>query len=323
MIPVAAASRVVGMNVNQRDCHDRPSSCCAGLPFAGGVRRGSQKSYMSEAPEKMAPDRFVPFEATRSFAGTDRPIIRSDGEAPRRYFDMPAYLIDPHTVTNEWFAEFVEETGFVTDAEREGWSAVFIGCLPTEAQPGEALNGTPWWRVTRGASWRQPYGPGSDAEKLSRHPVVHVSWNDALAFCQWAGGRLPTEVEWEHAARGHLVDPLFHWGDREPDDTEFCPCNIWQGKFPFVNRATDGWRATCPVDAFDANGAGLFNMCGNVWEWCHDKGPSGNGAERIAKGGSYLCHASYCYRYRIAARSVIPLDCTTGHVGFRLVFDHV
>jgi formylglycine-generating enzyme required for sulfatase activity len=164
--------------------------------------------------------------------------------------------------------------------------------------------------------------------------VTHVSWNDAAAFTAWAGGRLPTEAEWEHAARGGLASPRFPWGDAEPDDRTIF-CNIWQGRFPHHNTEADGFAGTAPVRAFEPNVYGLYNMSGNVWEWCSDpfrvrslkssaKAINDTAAaekRKIAKGGSYLCHRSYCYRYRIAARIGTPPNTSAGHTGFRIVFD--
>ena len=184
-----------------------------------------------------------------------------------------------------------------------------------------------------GANWKTINGPGSESDYQLDHPVVHVTWNDANAFAKWAGGRLPTEAEWEHAARGGLGDVAFPWGDRQPDDNHFQPCNIWQGQFPDVNLERDGFAGTAPAKSFAANGYGLFNMCGNVWEWTSQPMKlRGRGKQskalakqmrgtRLLKGGSFLCHKSYCFRYRIAARTGNTPDTSTAHQGFRLVFD--
>ncbi len=171
----------------------------------------------------------------------------------------------------------------------------------------------------RGAYWRHPEGPGSDLDGRWNHPVVHVSWHDASAYCAWTGVRLPTEVEWEYAARGGLEGARYPWGDELTPDGEY-HCNIWQGVFPAHNTAEDGYVGTAPVDAFPANGYGLHNVSGNVWEWCADRFDS-TGTRRAMRGGSYLCHDSYCNRYRVAARNANTPDSSSGNLGFRCVAD--
>jgi formylglycine-generating enzyme required for sulfatase activity len=275
----------------------------------------------------------VRFEGGGSFIGTDRPALRFDGEAPRRAVRLKPFGLERHCVSNDRFAAFVAATGHVTEAERFGWSFVFQSFVdPTLGAPAPVE--TPWWRRIDGAFWRQPFGPGSTLADRGNHPVVHVSWNDARAFAAWCKGRLPTEAEWEHAARGGAEDRRFPWGDEEPDDTRIF-ANIWQGRFPHTDLATDGYHGTAPVDSFAANPAGLFNMAGNVWEWCSDpfrtRSLTRTGRERdrvaaaekerVMKGGSYLCQVSYCYRYRIAARLGRAPDTSTGHVGFRVAYD--
>jgi sulfatase modifying factor 1 len=254
----------------------------------------------------------------------------NDGEGPIRRVRVDPFAIDACAVSNAEFARFVEATRHVTEAERFGWSFVFGGLLPDDFPPTRGAAAAPWWRQVEGADWRRPEGPGSDLETRANHPVVHVSWNDAQAYCAWAGVRLPTEAEWEYAARGGLEGKAFPWGDELEPGGEH-RMNVWQGTFPHENSLEDGYLGTCPVDAFSANGIGLHNMTGNVWEWCSDwfsvdfhtregrtnpQGPP-RGERRSTRGGSYLCHASYCRRYRVAARSSLTPDSTTGNTGFR------
>jgi formylglycine-generating enzyme len=232
-----------------------------------------------------------------------------DGEGPVRRIRLDAFEIDPHAVSNAEFAAFVEQSGHVSEAERFGWSFVFAGLLPDEFPPTRGVARAPWWRQVEGADWSRPEGPQSSLEGRMDHPVVHVSWNDAQAYCEWAGGRLPTEAEWEYAARGGLVGKPFPWGNELEPGGEH-RMNVWQGDFPTENTCADGFYGTCPVDAFAPNGYGLHNMTGNVWEWCE------NG---FTRGGSYLCHASYCRRYRVSARNSMEPQSTTGNTGFRCV----
>jgi sulfatase modifying factor 1 len=222
-----------------------------------------------------------------------------DGEGPVRDVTVGPFAIGAATVTNEQFAAFAAATGHVTTAEREGWSFVFAGLLPDDFPPTRALADAPWWRQVHGASWRDDDRPD--------HPVVHVSWEDAVAYCDWAGGRLPTEAEWEFAARGGLERKRYPWGDAPPTADR---ANLFQGDFP-----SSETRGTVPSVSLEANGFGLHNASGNVWEWCADEFAPGVKAMR---GGSYLCHDSYCNRYRVAARTGSPADSTSGNLGFRM-----
>ncbi|RDU97453.1 formylglycine-generating enzyme family protein [Trinickia dinghuensis] len=269
-----------------------------------------------------------------SFVGTHSPIIGNDGEGPARKVKLRPFSLERYAVSGARFREFVRATGYVTEAEKFGWSFVFH-LLLENPERYEMPAGTPWWRKVDGACWANPEGPGSTFEERENHPAVHISWADACEYAAWAGGRLPTEAEWEFAARGGLLDPRFPWGDDEPTD-ELIHCNIWQGIFPHENTAADGYLATAPVNSFNPNGYGLFNMAGNVWEWCadmyriHSISKSARirnkralrENERVIKGGSYLCHKSYCYRYRIAARLGMPSDSAAGHTGFRVAYDY-
>lgn len=255
----------------------------------------------------------------------------ADGEGPVRRVHVDPFWIDSRAVSNARFAAFVEAAGYVTDAERYGWSFVFGGLLAADFPPTRGVAQAPWWRQVRGASWRHPEGPHSDVGARLDHPVVHVSWGDVRAYCRWAGVRLPTEAEWEFAARGGLEQQRFPWGEALTPDGEH-RMNVWQGQFPTLNTCEDGYYGTAPVDAYVPNGYGLYNMCGNVWEWCADwfsashplhgppRGPA-SGVQRVLRGGSYLCHHSYCYRYRVSARSANAPDSTTGNLGFRCVRD--
>jgi sulfatase modifying factor 1 len=257
----------------------------------------------------------------------------ADGEGPIREFTLRPFWIDPMAVSNRRFAEFVDATRHVTDAERYGWSFVFGGLLPDEFPDTRGIASAPWWRQVFEADWRRPEGAHSSIEGRLDHPVVHVSWRDARAFCAWAGLRLPSEAEWEFAARGGLVQKRFPWGDEvEPGGRH--RMNVWQGTFPSHNTVADGYLGTCPVDTFEPNGFGLHNTSGNVWEWCDAPFGSawqGGGAEvspagaegdaKVIRGGSYLCHASYCNRYRVAARSSNTAPSSTGNMGFRCARD--
>ena len=269
----------------------------------------------------------------KAFRGTDMQQSPVDEEGPLRYVKMKPFWMDATAVTNARFAEFVTATGYQTEAERLGDSFVFKGLLPSDTEEQNAVAAAPWWRMVRGANWHCVTGPDYETETNPDDPVIHVSWNDAMAFAAWAGGRLPTEAEWEHAARGGLGDVMFPWGDTPPDDTGFFPCNIWQGQFPDQNLEQDGYFGVAPAQSFAPNGYGLYNMSGNVWEWTSQvfkvkslkkeirNAHTDKRGYKVVKGGSFLCHISYCYRYRIAARTANSPDSSTSHQGFRLVYD--
>lgn len=305
------------------------SSCCA--PSRDAPGKGSD-GHDTAARETDAPER-VAIPGGRGMIGTNRPELAIDGEAPLRQTRIKPFAMDATTVTNARFRAFVAATGYVTDAERFGNSFVFEKLLPEGTPPSRAVAAVPWWRVIEGAHWAEPLGPGSGDAVEDDHPVVHVSWADAQAFARWADGRLPTEAEWEHAARGGLGDVRFPWGDEEPNDTDCFPCNIWQGRFPELDLGRDGYRGTAPARSFAPNGYGLYNLVGNVWEYTSQafkvkslkksvqRAHADKVGYKLGKGGSFLCHPSYCYRYRIAARTGTSPDSSTSHQGFRLVYD--
>lgn len=280
-------------------------------------------------------------------------------EAPAHDVIVDPFMIDITPVTNTQFAAFVAATGYRTLAETAPDPDDYPGMLPEMAQAGSLVfqqvshavdlhNPHQWWTFAFGADWRHPRGKGSSIEGLDDHPVVHIAYPDAVAFAQWAGKRLPTEAEWEFAARGGLDHADYAWGNELTPDAN-PRANYWQGEFPRQNDLTDGYLYTSPVKTFPANDFGLFDMIGNVWEWtsdwfqnahssdqkacCIPRNPRGGEesssldpcmpeigiGRRVLKGGSHLCAPNYCQRYRPAARYAQPIDTSTSHVGFRCV----
>ena len=293
--------------------------------------------------------------------GSDRHYVE---EAPAHRVIVDGFWMDTAPVTNAQFAAFVKVTGHITLAERKPDPRDYPGAMPHMLRAGSLVfSPTPrpvsledwsqWWSFRFGADWRHPLGPGSSIQGLDDHPVVHVAYPDALAYARWAGKSLPTEAQWEYAARGGLEGAEFAWGDElTPGGRHMA--NTWQGAFPFQNTAEDGYERTSPVGNYPANGYGLFDMIGNVWEWtcdwyepghpdealkacCIPRNPRGGREERsydplqpsvriprkVLKGGSHLCAPSYCRRYRPAARHPEPIDTSAGHVGFRCVTEEL
>ena len=289
------------------------------------------------------PDRRqVPIPGGEFLMGSERHYPE---ERPARKVRVDPFRIDAYPVTNRRFREFVADTGHVTFAERPPDPSLYPGARPEDLVPGSLVFGMTdgpvdlgdfrnWWSWTPGADWRRPLGPGSSLDGLEDHPVVHVAYPDAVAFARWAGMRLPSEIEWEYAARGGLEGAEFAWGDQDVQET-VPRANTWQGAFPYENTELDGWTRTSPVGLYAPNGYGLYDMIGNIWEWTstrYRESPPVAGSRccgpprrldpfpsRTIKGGSHLCTIQYCFRYRPAARQPQTIDTSAGHIGFRCV----
>ncbi len=346
---------------------EMPVACCAPVASRASAISITTPERIASQTAAARTEGMVWIPGGEFSMGSIDPLARPD-EAPVHRVHVDGFWIDTHEVTNAQFAEFVDETGYVTIAERKvDWQELRKQMpegtpKPDDAvlQPGSLVFTPPdrpvdlrrfglWWTWTAGANWRQPEGPGSSVEDRMDHPVVHVAWDDAVAFAEWAGKRLPTEAEWEFAARGGLDGAVNSWGNEPVGATR---CNTWQGRFPVSNTKEDGFVRTAPVGSFPANGYGLHDMAGNVWEWCEDRfdvyiytqriDEAGPGAvvrnprgpevardprnpravdSRVQRGGSFLCNDSYCASYRPSARMGCAPDTGMSHVGFRLVSD--
>lgn len=307
--------------------------------------------FLKESPSLAAscPDDMVLISGDTYTIGSHRPQYLEEQAA--RDITVSSFCIEPHEVTNAQFATFVEETGYVTVAERPLSSEEFPELSEADRAPGSLVFVPPkegieqvaylsWWQWMPGANWQHPYGPDSSIAGQENYPVVHIAYEDAVAYANWAGRELPTEAQWEYAARGGLNRKTYAWGNQYSAKH----ANTWQGLFPFFNTKEDGFLGTAPVQSFPANGYGLYDMTGNVWEWTTDwfsvshaskayrrdpRGPSQaesydpkkprDGAMHVIKGGSHLCAKNYCSRYRPAARESQAPDTGTNHIGFRLV----
>lgn len=344
-----------GEEKSERSCCAAPSGRAAILAALHPVATKAEKPAIPEGMVWIAGGEFSMGCELPGAKLNERPIVkvRVDG-----------FWIDEHDVTNAEFRKFTEATGYKTTAERPvDWEEIKKQLAPgTPKPPDEFLRPgsmvfkptagpvdlkemAGWWTWTIGASWQHPTGPHSNLDGLDEHPVVQVSWDDAVAYAKWAGKRLPTEAEWEFAARGGLEGKRFAWGDEFKPGEKFM-VNTWTGDFPYKNTKEDGYERTSPVKTFPANGYGLFDMGGNVWNWCSDwyrvdtharmkldpsscqnpQGPKSsyspehpNQPERVTKGGSFLCHVDYCESYRPAARRGTPPDTGMSHIGFRCV----
>ena len=314
-----------------------------------GVRRAQPASPQTRSPGMV----WIP--GGEFLMGSDNAYAE---EAPAHRVRVDGFLMDCYTVTNRDFERFVADTGYVTLAERPADPADYPGALPGMLTPSSTIFTKPagpvdmrnhynWWVYVAGANWRHPRGPASTIKKLMDHPVVHIAFEDAEAYAQWAGKELPTEAEWEFAARGGLEGAEYVWGkELTPGGKHMA--NIWQGDFPYRNTLDDGFEYTAPVGSFQPNGYGLYDMAGNVWQWttdwyqehckidspcCTAANPRGGPREasvdprlpdvaiprKVTKGGSHLCAPNYCRRYRPAARMAQPIDTSISHLGFRLI----
>ncbi len=337
---MSGACLAIGLSVAAQ-----PLSCCEALPARFAAAGDSGMAWIAGGEFTM---------------GGHGAFVRPD-ELPLHRVRLDGFWISRTPVTNEEFARFTEATGYVTTAETAPTLEEVMAQLPPGSPPPPAAmlvaasvvfkptehpvslsNPFVWWEWKAGADWRRPEGPGSSLEGRGDHPVVHVSWFDAQAYCQWKGGRLPTEAEWEYAARGGLDQKENVWGDEPVTPAR---CNIWQGTFPVTNSAEDGFSSTSPVRRFEPNGFGLYDMAGNVWEWVGDwyrpdtyardalnavtvnpAGPESGydpmepyTAKRVTRGGSFLCNDSYCSGYRPSARMKTSPDTSLVHTGFRCV----
>ena len=310
------------------------------------------------------PNNMVLIPGGEYLMGSDKPESYNN-EKPVHRVVVSSFFMDKYEVTNHQFLQFVNETGYTTTAEKKIRWGEMARQLPDGTlkppdsllEPGSLIfkassypiplnDESSWWEWKRGASWKHPLGKNSSIKKIMDHPVVHISWDDACAYAQWAGKRLPTEAEWEWAARGKKTDAIYPWGNQSINETPM-KANFWQGHFPYKNTEQDGYHLTAPVGSFISNEYGLFDMSGNVWEWCSDfyhinsysydkekgicinpKGPKTSydpsepfALKKILRGGSFLCNDSYCSGYRVSRRVSSSKDTGLMHTGFRCVKD--
>mmetsp|Transcript_6537 Transcript_6537/g.15115 ORF Transcript_6537/g.15115 Transcript_6537/m.15115 type:complete len:321 (-) Transcript_6537:16-978(-) len=305
---------------------------CALLVVSSLHAAGSQECKSKDSSQSCshASSVLIPAGVYRIGADDLNEQQQHEGEGPSRLVELKAFRIDSTAVTVEAFRKFVRETKMKTEAEKFGWSFVpeFQLSNETSSTITESVQGAEWWLPVKGAWWRQPEGPDSSIKSRLDYPVVHVSWNDAKAYCKWAGKRLPTEAEWEVAARGGLVSVMYPWGSQWKDNQ----CNSWQGSFPSDNTGEDGYKGISPVQAYPPNGYGIYGVCGNVWEWVSDrhttdhpttklsnpKGPN-KGDKRVLRGGSYLdsSDGSFNHGLRVTTRMGNTPDSSSHNIGFR------
>jgi formylglycine-generating enzyme required for sulfatase activity len=340
--------------VKKATTEDSLKSCCSKIP--------SRFNAFGQKVDKH--DGMVWIPAGNFMMGGDNEQARKD-EYPKHGVKVNGFYMDATEVTNAQFSEFVKATGYITTAEKDiNWDEIKSQVPPNTPKPPDSVlkaaslifvptksevnlnDYSQWWAWTRGANWRHPNGPNSDIIGKDNFPVTHVSWDDAVAYSKWAGKRLPTEAEWEYAARGGLINNSYSWG-KTFDEMGASKCNFWQGNFPYLNLNKDGFMGAAPVKSFAPNGYGLYDVAGNVWEWCADlynndyytqlsktklainpKGPTKSYdpdepliTKRVMRGGSFLCNDSYCSGYRVSARMKSSPDSGMEHLGFRCVMD--
>ena len=318
----------------KKNCSSENKSCCAPASGRSELDASSPTNITGRSPDAGKTEGMTLLQGGPFLMGGEgSECWKADGEGPVRELILSPFHFDHCCVSNIEFEQFVSATQYQTEAERFGWSFVFFNQIPKarrKAMQFETVYGLSWWAKVEGADWRKPGGPSTHIRKKMDHPVVHITWNDARAYAQWMGRRLPTEAEWEYAARGGLEQKHYPWGDELTPEGKH-RCNIWQGSFPDDDTGEDGYRGTAPTRSFKANDFGLYNTSGNVWEWINDwfsptfhqteqpvdpQGPE-KGDTRIIRGGSFLCHHSYCNRYRTSARTSNTPDSSTCHTGFR------
>lgn len=353
-------------------------SLCGCGGNAGKERTADSTHSCMKVPARFAPPAADSFSARNPDSTATGMILITGGmfsmggdndqadndEYPKHDVSVRSFYMDQTEVTNAQFRKFVEATGYITTAEKiPDWEELKKTLPPGTPKPADSLltpaslvfkstagpvqldDYSQWWSWIRGADWKHPQGPGSTIEGKDNYPVVQVSWYDAMAYCKWAGKRLPTEAEWEFAARGGMKNAIYPWGN-EPINNGAAKANSWEGKFPYYNEQKDGYVGLAPVGQFTANGYGLFDMAGNVWEWCSDwyhdhyynelagktsydpPGPDKSldsrepfTPKRVLRGGSFLCNDSYCSGYRVARRMKSSPDTGLEHTGFRCVKD--
>ena len=318
-------------------------------------------SKLKTQKNELKKDGMVFIEGGKFLMGGDNDEARSD-EYPKHSVEISSFWMDETEVTNAQFKKFIDETGYTTTAERKiNWDEIKSALPPGTPKPNDSLlepaslvfkeyetknlnDYSNWWSLVRNANWRQPFGPDSNITGKENYPVVHVSWEDAQAYCEWAGKRLPTEAEFEYASRGGKLNNIYSWGNEKIDVKEI-KANSWNGSFPSKNTVLDKFYYSAPVKSFSPNGYGLYDMGGNVWEWCSDwyhsnyysmlpksgtlnpKGPDTSydpiepfSQKKVIRGGSFLCNDSYCSGYRNAARMKTTPDSSSLHTGFRTVY---